>query len=513
MKRIRMEPNALSGKQARVCSGMLIEQLAKTNLYLMGKDREGNFHPSAGKPSALGKQTENIVNDEATSKQLELEDKYGIDPDTNKVSGIKMAHPNRNADKDDDRKRTENAKRDSDKSRNETLTEDQSDITPDRITDISKELLEELFSYRNDFCISFYLPTHRTGLEVNELVDPTLFKNILQRTGQEIASRDNTAVALLEPGYELLRNKDFWESIDAPGIAFFISRGFFKYILLPEAPAEQFRINRSFLISPLVPYLTNREYFYLLVISKKQSKLFRVERFSIRYIPIPEMPNGVEDVVHLEEKGDQKLFRTGSSGGGGGANYHGMESGMDDKENIAMYLAEVDSTIRQEVLRDEHVPLLLAGVDYLIPIFKKATHYNNVWDAALTGNHEYESEQMLHKESLRIMQDYFDQDKKKELASYGDQSATERTSSIPDDVIRAAFYSRVRTLFIGKDAQLWGTFDEQNDKLELHDTEQPGDENLADKTVMKTVLNGGAVFMLDEHEVPQGAAVAAIMRY
>ena len=53
-----------------------------------------------------------------------------------------------------------------------------------------------------------------------------------------------------------------------------------------------------------------------------------------------------------------------------------------------MYLAEVDNTIRKEVLRDSTAPLLLASVGYIIPIYKKVTHYNNVWEAALTGNRD-----------------------------------------------------------------------------------------------------------------------------
>ena len=479
----------------------------------MGKDREGNFHTPAGKPSGQGKQTETIVNDKTLNEQFKLEDKYGIDPDTNEVSGIKVSHPNRNADKDDDRKRTESAKKESDKSRNKTLSENQSGTTPERITSLSKDVLEELFSYDGDVCMSAYLASHQTGVEVNEQTAPILFKNFLQQAAQELGSRNKNAAQWLEPGYALLRNEDFWKTINAQGIAFFISKGFFKYILLPAAPVEQVQVNHTFLISPLVPYIQNRDYFYLLVISKKQSKLFRADRIGIQYIPLAEMPNGIDDVVHLEEKDDQTLFRTGSSGAGGGANYHGIGSANDEKENIAMYLAEVDSTIRQEVLHNEHVPLLLAGVDYLIPIFKRVTHYNNVWDASLTGSHEYDSEQTLHSESIQLMHSYFDERKRKAIADYGDQSATERTSSIPDDVIRAAFYSRISTLFIRKDAQLWGTFDEQNDKLVLRETEQPGDENLADKTVLKTILNGGTVYILDEQEVPQGSTVAAIMRY
>ena len=481
----------------------------------MGKDREGNYHPPAGKPSGTGQQTENIVNDKTLVQQFEIEDKYGIDPDNNEVSGIRVVNPNRNTSKGESSKNPESIKKNLQKSRTEPMIGQRSELTPEQLTDLSKETLQDLFAFNADICISAYLPTHRKGSDVNDQVDPILFKNILQRAESEYQFRNSEEIrTFFESGYSLLRDEAFWKSINAPGIAFFMAKGFFKYILLPTAPTEQLQISHTFLIGPLVTYVTDRDYFYLLVISKKQSKLFRADRFGIQFVQIQEMPNGIDDVVHLEEKEGQRLFRTGSSSAGSGASFHGTGSGApDEKENIAMYLAEVDSTIRKAVLMEEHVPLLVAGVDYLIPIFKKVTHYKHVWEAPLTGSHEHDNDQSLHHQALRIMTPYFEERKIRALSEYGDQSATEKTSSVADDVIRAAFYSRVSTLFIKRDMTLWGTFDEKNDELVLHETEKPGDENLADKTVLKTILNGGTVYMLEESELPQGALVAATMRY
>jgi hypothetical protein len=52
-----------------------------------------------------------------------------------------------------------------------------------------------------------------------------------------------------------------------------------------------------------------------------------------------------------------------------------------------------------------------------------------------------------------------------------------------------------------------------NDKVVVHGAEAPGDRDLVDLTVLKTVLTGGNVFILDEHEMPHGSTMAAIMRY
>jgi len=234
----------------------------------------------------------------------------------------------------------------------------------------------------------------------------------------------------------------------------------------------------------------------------------------MKYIEVKELPNGVDDVVHFEEKDDQKLFRTGSSGAGEGANYHGIGAGKpDEKENISMYLEEVDETLWKEILHDEHVPLLLAGVEYLLPLFKKVSHYQHIWDKNITGNLEYTDDQQLYKQAREVMEPYFRERLNKAKELYGNQSATALTSSVIEDVIPAAYYSRISQLFVQRDEQIWGTFDEQANELVIHDKQEENDDSLLDKAVMKTILNGGEVFVVDKEDMPVQSKLAALMRY
>jgi hypothetical protein len=484
----------------------------------MGKDREGKFHPRKGKPGGEGKQkgiTEPQVSKKVLVEQFDLEEKYLTDPDADRADGTLMRHPNRNVEKHTDRQKTERQKNNSDKSRNETFTENFSSVTPREIAgEVTKDILASLASYSGP-CVTIYLPTHRTGTEVNEQVDRILFKNFIQQAASALRQQvsDNTTSRMFEPAYELLRNEEFWRT-QSPGVAFFITDGFFNYIKLPAAPEQEVWVNSTFLLSPLVPFVLRNEYFYLLVISKKQSKLFRVDNFQARYVEIPALPHGIMDVVHLEEKEDQKLFRTGSSGAGGGANYHGMGAGKpDEKENISMYLAEVDNTLWSEVLHRENVPLVLAGVDYLIPLYKKVTRYRHVWDEPIIGSLEHENEQELFRLARKNLEPYFQARTEKALAEYGNRSATALTSSIADDVIPAAYYGRIAHLFVRKDERLWGTFDEKTNVLRLHVRQEPGDYDLLDKAILQTLMNGGEVHLLEQDRMPAQSKLAAIMRY
>jgi hypothetical protein len=298
------------------------------------------------------------------------------------------------------------------------------------------------------------------------------------------------------------------------GLAVFISEDQFKFIKMPVAPKEEVIVNSSFYLSPLIPIMTSKEYFFILVLSKKQSKLYRADAFGINYIPVPELPDGIDDVVHFEEKDDQKLFRTDTSGAGHGANYHGIGSGKpDEKANIAMYFDEVDETLWKAILNTENAPLVLAGVEYLIPIYKQVAEYKHIWDEAITGSHEHEDLNSLYQAAWTKVAPYFMQRVNKAKETYGNQSATALTSSVAADIIPAAYYGRISTLFVQKDEHLWGTFDEMNNELVIHDVREEKDEDLIDKAVIKTLLTGGEVHIIEKDRMPAESNMAAIMRY
>ena len=396
-----------------------------------GKRQRGKYHPPKGKPS--GTRTQKGVTTTRSStldQQLEIEDKYTDHPDIDGVAAnVRLRHPNRNVDKGNERKLSENKKSEPGKNVTENVKDNEQPITtPNELTPfLSKEALQELVNYSSDCCISVYIPTHRSGVEVNEKMDSIAFKNSLQQIENTLKEKayDQAKIArILKPGYDLLRDEKFWYAL-TEGLAFYIADGHFKFIRLLTVPPEKVLVNSSFYLSPLVPYMLNNEYFYLLVLSKKQAKFFRANNFGMTQIEVPELPNGVDDVVHFEEKDDQKLFRTGSSGAGQGANYHGIGGGKpDDKENISMYLEEVDETLWKEILNKEHAPLLLAGVEYLLPIFRKVSHYKSIWEKNLTGSLEHADATQLYRQARDVMEPYFLDKVNKAKEAYGNQSAT-----------------------------------------------------------------------------------------
>jgi hypothetical protein len=494
----------------------------KNEKTIKGKDTNGTFHPGKGKPSGINKEEGLGLHPTAPEKleeYLAMTDKY-TDGEDVLADNVPLRHPNRNTSKGEDTFKAKENKQQSNKSNNQTFTEERTQTVAEQMPGVlTKERFAELANYKADCAVSVYIPTHRAGVEVNEQLDVVAFKSILNTVEQQLKQKGQnqaTIEALLKPGYDLIREEGFWKDL-SNGLAIFIADGFCKYIKMPVACERKIVIESSFYVTPLIPIMTSSEYFYVLVISKQTVKLFKADAWGMQIVPV-DLPQGIEEVKRISGL-DATTFRQGESGRRANpaaiaGQSHGAGGGNpDDKDNIATYFEAVDDILWKEIFNKENAPLVLAGVEYEIPIYKSVCDYHNVWEQALTGSRERQETTLLYQDAKELMQPYFEQRLQKALDIYGNKSATALTSSIPADVIPAVHYGRISHLFVCKDCHIWGSFDEMSNELQLHGTANEQSEDLLDNAVVKTLATGGEVFLLDKERMPADSAVAALMRY
>lgn len=486
----------------------------------LGKDEHGVYHPGKGKPSGIDKEEGLGIQDTPHDKMneyIEISEKYTISEDKLDPS-VPVRHHNRNTSKGEVAYKGKENKEKSDKTTDLILSGEHTPVVAERLPGVlTKEVFTELANYKADCTVSLFLSSHRSGVEVNEHYDPVNFKNQLQEITRRLKDKGHNkefADRLLEPGYELIKNNDFWTE-QSPGLAFFIADGFFKYIKMPLAPAAELVIEPTFYVTPLIPMMLSKEYFYLLAISKQSAKLFKADAYGMQIVPV-EVPQSIEEVKRLA---DSKTFRSGESGRRASSasqpgSVHGAGGGnSDDKDNMLTYFEAVDDILWEKVFNKENVPLLLAGVEYVLPIYKNACDYHNVWPEVLTGNRDQQETHSLYNDAKEVMKPYFEQKMNKALETYMNRSSSGLTSSIAADVIPAAYYSQVSHLFVAKGEHIWGTFDEMANELVFHNTPDEDGEDLIDNAVVKTIANGGEVFLLDKEKMPADCQIAAFMRF
>lgn len=385
---------------------------------------------------------------------------------------------------------------------------------------LSRDEFIELANFQKENCISIYIPTHNSGVEVNEKQALIIFKNNLQQAKSALTERgfDQKQIDhFLKPAFELIKEESFWNKLDK-GLAVFIAEDFFEVFNLPYTLEEEFHINGSFLMTPLLPLIEKRHPFYLLVFSKHDCKFYEGDQFEMKKLEVEGLPTGIDDVVPFELKESRQTHRRAGAAAGRssmvGANFHGHGSGLSDEdEYLQQYYKEVDQTLWKEVLHNQHVPLVLAAVDYEIALYKQISNYKHVCEDCLTGNFEHEDRHSIYLKAKEKLTSYFKEYMNSALKSFYDNSAGELSSSITEEVISASYYAQVSDLFVEKNQRIWGTFDEKENKMEIHEERQAGDECLINSAIIKTLMNGGEVHLLDKEKMPAESPLAAFLRF
>lgn len=112
-------------------------------------------------------------------------------------------------------------------------------------------------------------------------------------------------------------------------------------------------------------------------------------------------------------------------------------------------------------------PLVLAGVEYLFPIYKEANTYPNLMDNGVKGNVEVLQPGALQRQAWQIVRPFFQQAQKDAMGRYKELANTERASKDIRQILPAAHYGQVDTLFVAVNQQQWGNFNPNTNTLEL----------------------------------------------
>jgi len=80
-------------------------------------------------------------------------------------------------------------------------------------------------------------------------------------------------------------------------------------------------------------------------------------------------------------------------------------------------------------------------------------------------------------------------------------------------IVPEAYAGRIESLLLALDQQQWGTFDPTTSTLSLHERAEVGDEDLLNNVSTQTILYGGAVYAMEQRNMPDKTVLAAAYRY
>ncbi len=377
---------------------------------------------------------------------------------------------------------------------------------------LTRNNLKLLMEIHRGPCVSVFMPMHRSGPETQQ--DLIRFKNLIREAEERLITRGIIAPEareLLESAQKLLQG-DLFHQHQSDGLAMFLSPEVFRYYLLPFVFKELVIVTDRFHIRPLLPLLSGDGRYYILALSQNKVRLLQGTHYSVNEVALADAPKNLAETLRDDDSWKELQMHSGISGGEGklSAITHGGE--VDNKENIKRYFRRIDKGLH-ELVRDERVPLVLAGVDYLHPIYKEVNTYPHLIEDGIGGNPEGLSAKELHAQAWTVVRPYFQKAQQEAVDQYKQFISSGRTSNRVRKIIPAAYHGQIELLFVVPDFQQWGTFDPSTDELHLHKKEKTGDEDLLEFAAIQTLLNGGTVYVVDPEKMPDTESLAAVFRY
>jgi hypothetical protein len=381
---------------------------------------------------------------------------------------------------------------------------------------MTSDIFKNLAKVNKPHCISIFIPTHRAGQEVNQNIDQKNLKNQVKQVRSELEEwplKPGVADALLAPVEELLNNDEFW-TFQSDGLAIFRNQDRFEYYEVPVFFEAFNYVADHFYLKPLVPYLNQNERFFLLALSLHEVKFYEGFAHSLDQIEVDDLlPERIEKEVGYDFRQKYLQFRSGQTGAGQ-AIFHGHGEGKDDNKNeILKYFRAVNNGI-YKLIRNENAPLILATVDYLVPIYKEANDYKYLFDKFIAGNPDHEDPGLLHEKAMELLNGVFDKQKQEKLAAFEQALGNNLASYKENEIIPAAINQRIDTLFVKNREELPGMYNKATNDIITEETKTKHNADLMNLAVVHTILNNGNVYLMDEDEMPEKTSkLNAIFRY
>ncbi|MHB8109931.1 MAG: baeRF7 domain-containing protein [Syntrophorhabdaceae bacterium] len=379
---------------------------------------------------------------------------------------------------------------------------------------LSREKLTSLTEYKNDICVSLYMPALRTNPEKQQ--NPIRYKNLFRKAEDilfERGSRAEQVDEVLDPGRSLISDDLFWSFLQSDGFCAFLSAGDISYFRLPVHFKESVTVADRYYLKPLLGFLYNDSRFFLLAAGLGSVKLYQCTRHSINEIPLENTPANYKEATKYSHIDRELEFHTHTSTEKFPGWTHGQGGGEDGKKTEIMEYFKMIAHGVSNVICQDNAPLLFAGLEEHFGMFRKANNYLFlVKDSHLAYDPERLKSAELHSRAAQIMEKHFVMTRDHAIGSYLDRAGTGHTASDIETILPAAFEGRVETLFVPPDSIIWGTFDPGQRKISVHDNPGADDRDLMDLACIYTYSKGGAVYEIASRDLGIEPP-AAIFRY
>lgn len=367
-----------------------------------------------------------------------------------------------------------------------------------------------------DPCLSLYTRYSSTAAAPNPKTNALEWKEIIRRIEPK-----TTQYGTL--GRELLDSVTDWEAILPEGkpqgnsLAVFRSPDQFCVAWINGEVPPLAAIGPRFNIRPLLPELTRNAVFYILALSQKDVRLLRCTLRSAEEIPFPA---GIEtsfekwmNTAKPDHMSDKMEAVAASTGNMKGVFSTVSTTGREDKDKfLGHFFRQIDRGLNELLRSNGGEPVVLAGVEYELPLYRAANSYPHLCPESVQGAPNGLKAGEMHARALEAMARSYTAKVDSLLAEYNHKAGGGASNRLKD-IVTAAHDGRVLTLLVSDSLESTGVFDEATHTVKARETGSAEDEDLINDAAVQTILHAGQVFVVKNNKMPNGAPLAAVFRF
>jgi hypothetical protein len=382
---------------------------------------------------------------------------------------------------------------------------------------LSRDDLRTLLQERHAHCVSLYLGLSRIGQETP--ADGIRLKNLVRDAEERLMERGlrrPETQTILKPATDLAGESLRWQA-DGAGLALFLSEDGASRYRLPHAFEDLVIVNDRFHIEQLLPIIDHEADFYVLALQRHVVRLYHATPHAITQIAVPGMPASIDEVTKYDDYDTNVRYYSNSGNQPGPRQQQPMFYGQGAtkdfvKKETEGFFRAIDGAL-MEALKLEKAPLVIAALAEEVSEYRNVNTYPHLLDEAITNGPQLLNEDELHRRAWAIVRPLAEKAQADALARFNQYAGTGRASKELAEIVPAAVFGRVESLFVKAGTHLWGSFDADTGEVQAHEEQRPGDEDLIDVAASYALATRGAVFQIPPEMMPEQAIAAAVFRY
>jgi Bacterial archaeo-eukaryotic release factor family 11 len=382
------------------------------------------------------------------------------------------------------------------------------------------EEFKALAQVKGETCVSLYL--HTSPLRENVRANRIAFRDIAREALSQLkeAGADKNKIAVFAEQFDHLAGLDhddkdgdkirkrqrakpdeieaFWH-YQANGLAVLATANTMRTFRLPDAPKPLAEVADRLHLTPLIRAMTSPHDAFVLALAEESVRLVHVfANFPPERLQVPDLPRNADEAtrrpsVHIRAPRGR------------------LQNLEGEKVLLHQYARKIEQAV-SGALAGRNAPLVLAAAEPLASIFRSVNTYPRLVDEMIDGNPDQVSDGELEDAVIPVLDRLYSRELKAAIALYHELKPRRATTDI-SYAAHAATAGAIDQLLVDLDAVVPGLVSDVDGSVTYSASDDAETYSVVDEVARRALFTGARVMGARSEELPDRAALAAILRY